>query len=61
MKKNYTVPRAARVYGISENELQAAIDRGELPLSPVRVWRVFDTDVEAWLLAKGKAAVGGQQ
>jgi hypothetical protein len=62
VKKNYTIPRAARVYGISEDELQAAIDSGELPLRPLRVWRLFNTDVDEWLIAKRvKAATEARQ
>jgi hypothetical protein len=49
LKKNFTIPRAARVYGISEDQLQAAIDSGDLQLHPIRIWRLFDTEVETWL------------
>jgi hypothetical protein len=54
MKKNYTIPRAARVYDVSEDRLQAAIDSGELQLHPLRIWRLFDVEVEAWI-AKTRA------
>jgi hypothetical protein len=52
VKKNFTIPRAARVYRITEDQLQAAIDSGELQLHPIRIWRLFDTEIEAWLRAK---------
>jgi hypothetical protein len=54
MKKNYTIPRAARVYDVSEDRLQAAIDSGELQLHPLRIWRLFDVEVETWI-AKTRA------
>lgn len=54
MNHNLTVPRAARLYNVSEAEIQQAIDKGELQLHPLRIWRLFDRDVQAWMRTKSE-------
>ena len=47
-----TVSKAARRYGVSEQSLHDAIDNGELPLRPIRIFRLEESDVERWLRSK---------
>jgi len=49
MNRNLTVPRAARNYGVTEDQIQAAIESGDLQLHPKRIWRLLDHEVEAWI------------
>ena len=45
-----TIPDTARYLGLSTEELEAVIDRGELPIvKPTHEPLIHEADLEAWL------------
>jgi hypothetical protein len=50
----FTIPQAARTFGVSENEITEALRKGDLTQSYIPRRCLTEADVRGWLLRTGR-------